>query len=399
MTPEILVIDDELAFCEMICEIVELNDLNAVHTTNANDCEEILARFPSIELIFLDLNMPERDGIEVLRALSDTGYQGQIVVMSGYDESVLSSATTLARQYNLNLLEPLAKPFSMLKLSTVLKNIEFGQPKATAQQDAVMPSNGDVLSVEKIRELLENNQLEMHYQPKICTQSQNVVGVEALVRLICDDYVIYPKKFISVIEAAGLHHLLLDKVLDAVFADYKTKLSHLDDLSISVNISSLDLDRIDLPDLLAAKTTETNFPRAKLIIEVTETYALRQVSLGLDILSRLRLKGFMLSIDDFGTGAAVLENIRNLPYRELKIDKTFVDNLVGSDRDKILIRHIIDLAHNFGMNVVAEGVETKEVAVMLKEFGCDQIQGYYFSKPLPAEKIAPFIQHFGGFEH
>ena len=392
MSPQIFIMDDEPEYGELIKDVAEMASLVAVANHDPVIFEEKMAGLSGIELIFLDLNMPNRDGIEILRALADMDFKGSIILMSGFDRSVLSTAHELAEAHNLSLLSPLKKPFSIQEILNIFSNHDFGL-KAPVTSNANLNQNQSVMSIESILSALEGGGVCMHYQPQVSFKDYRVIGYESLVRLI-DDHgeLIYPGRFIEVIEQHGKTQLLLEKVIDKVLSDYQSHLYLLGEFTLSVNVSGLDLVRLDFPDELAKKVRATNFPFNKMVIEVTESRAMQQAKTGLDILARLRLKGFNLSIDDFGTGSAVLSNIKQMPFTELKIDKCFVDKLLIDDKTKSLTQDLINMGHHLNLSIVAEGIEDVQTAMLLREMGCDIAQGFYFARPMPAYNVVQWLK-------
>ena len=159
------------------------------------------------------------------------------------------------------------------------------------------------------------------------------------------------------------------------------------DLKAAVNISMENLNRYDLPEIFAKTVQVFNVPLKKVMLEITESKLSKDYALSLDILTRLRIKGFGLSIDDFGTGYATMETLNNLPFTELKIDRTFINGAVNDASARAIVESSVRLAKEFGLNIVAEGVETEEELELIGKLGCIEAQGYYFSKPVPADEF------------
>ena len=395
MSAQVLVIDDEESICELITEVCEIDGIEAASSTDSLKVQECLAQHPNIRLIMLDLNMPGKDGIEVLRDLSAMKFSGKLSMMSGFDESVLSTAGELAKELGLKLVNPLKKPFTVKQVFAILRSVNFDEEQSELDTHHTSPvrSNNGELDIATIQRWLENDQVVMHYQPQLLLKNHEVTGLEALVRLIDDKgNTVYPGAFVDLIENHGLTQLLLTKVIDTVCNDYEQHSPYLYNLNLSINVSALDLDRLTFPDELSGRINDSKINANHLTIEITESRAIKQISTGLDILARLRLKGFHLSIDDFGTGEAVLSHIRKMPYNELKIDKSFVDQITTNPRTYSLTRDLIYMAQHLGLHIVAEGIEDQETALELRNMGCDIAQGYYFAKPMPMPDLIKWIQ-------
>ncbi|QCU89673.1 EAL domain-containing protein [Thiomicrorhabdus sediminis] len=394
MQIRVLVIDDEPKYGELISDIAELLNIGCAYIDNAEYFEEALQQNPDIDLLFLDLNMPNRDGIQLLRTLAAQSFQGKIVIMSGFDEGVLSTAYDLAASHGLNLLPSLQKPFLLRDIKHILQN-HVRQQSHDLTQSFLDDSIQTEMPLDEVVFALSNGHIELHYQPQICLSNNKVTGVEVLCRLLDGDRKpVYPNGFIDVIEANGLNELLLDCVITQLINDIHTHFNTADPfLYWSINVSALDLDNLDLPDTLANRFQQADISPDNIVIEITESSAIKHLHTGLDILARLRLKQFKLSIDDFGTGTAVLENIKRMPFTELKIDKTFIEKITSDKRSASLTADTIHMAQHLNMKVVAEGIEDAKTAKKLIEMGCDIAQGYYFAKPMPATKLIEYLDN------
>ena len=393
MKKQVLIIDDEQPISELIAEVCAIEDIEAIQCNDSRELESLLEQHPNLGLIFLDLNMPNRDGIEVLRYLSDIHCRASIALMSGFDDSVLSTASELALEFGLRMLPSISKPFNVKRIFSTLETFNFAE--LNDDGGVITPILNGKLPSSTVQQWLKNNQIEMHYQPQFCMRSNNVVGVEALVRLVDEQgNVVYPGAFIDSVEDAGLTKLLLTKVVEKVLHDFESNHPYLFNLNVSINVSALDLDRLDFPDELFSQINSSNLTPTNVTVEITESRAIEQISKGLDILARLRLKGFHLSIDDFGTGEAVLGHIRKMPYNELKIDKSFVDQLTTSIRTHSLTHDLIKMARHLGLSIVAEGIEDSDTASILREMGCDIAQGFYFAKPMPVAALVPWLRNY-----
>ncbi|OGT82778.1 MAG: hypothetical protein A3H91_08980 [Gammaproteobacteria bacterium RIFCSPLOWO2_02_FULL_61_13] len=220
-----------------------------------------------------------------------------------------------------------------------------------------------------------------------------VIGVEALVRWQHPERgLIPPVEFLGVIESAGLMGALTRRVFLAAVADQQVW--HRDglDLMMAVNFSPELFTDLDLPDIMSRHVAEANGDIAKVKIEITETGTMRDVARSMEILTRLRLKGFALSMDDFGTGSSSLVQLYRLPFNELKIDRSFVSDFEQNPEAETIVSITIDLARNLGLRVCAEGVETESAYRRLCDLGCHLAQGYFISKPMPAAAVPDWVR-------
>jgi EAL domain-containing protein (putative c-di-GMP-specific phosphodiesterase class I) len=245
-------------------------------------------------------------------------------------------------------------------------------------------SKKPVLGATDLARALVDNNLVLAYQPKIALDSGNLVGVEALVRWHHAAHgIIGPAEFIPLAENTGLIQSLTEWVLAAAAKDWMIWNAQELTTNIAVNVSAKNLNRLEFPDIIAAICERHGMPCSHLTIELTESASQGVVEL-LDTLTRCRIKGMKLSLDDFGTGYSSLVQLQQLPFSDLKIDKSFVIGAETSRDNRIIVRAVVDLAHNLGLQATAEGVETETAQTMLRDFGCDAAQGYLFGRPMPA---------------
>ncbi len=237
----------------------------------------------------------------------------------------------------------------------------------------------------ELRQALREEELILYFQPKIDLRSKKVDKAEVLIRWQHPQHgLLKPEEFINLAERTGLikdiTKWMLDESIKQILRWQKKDLF----VSLAVNLAPSCLLSHDLPEIITGILGSHNLQGSILTIEITETSIIQEPDLAYEILHRLKELGADISIDDFGTGYSSLAHLKKLPVSELKIDRSFVMDMLENEDDEIIVKSIIDLAHNLGLTVVAEGVESKEVARRLQELQCDLLQGFYFSKPLPA---------------
>jgi diguanylate cyclase (GGDEF)-like protein len=239
----------------------------------------------------------------------------------------------------------------------------------------------------------ESEQFELYYQPKIEIKTGLIVGVEVLLRWRHHDQgMISPAVFIPMIEQSGLIISVGNWVMRKAFEQYRLwQIQGVDNLSLSINLSSIQFNHKDLYKDIEKLSNEYNIDMSFIDIEITESTAMKDVMQTLKILKKIKSLGISISIDDYGTGYSSLEYLKDFPIDTLKIDRTFIINLEHSDKEKAIVRSTISLAHELGLNIVAEGVENNHQYNLLKNMDCDQIQGFYFSKPLPATEFEQLL--------
>ncbi len=244
----------------------------------------------------------------------------------------------------------------------------------------------------ELRRGLQQKQLLVHYQPNVDLRQNKVIGVEALVRWQHPKKgLIPPNEFIPLAEHSGHIRELTSFVLEASMRQLHLWNNTGLTLLMSINLSGRSLHDTDLCNNIAKLLEQWQINPQHLQLEITERALMYDPIQANQTLSQLDAMGIKLSIDDFGTGYSSLAYLKQLPINEIKVDKSFVNTMLEQDADKVIVRSAIDLAHNMGHQVIAEGVDSKEVLELLKEMGCDLAQGYYISHPLTAEELCKWL--------
>ncbi|MFN2308831.1 MAG: putative bifunctional diguanylate cyclase/phosphodiesterase [Gammaproteobacteria bacterium] len=245
----------------------------------------------------------------------------------------------------------------------------------------------------ELREAIQLGQLVLHYQPKVNLRQKCTVGVEALVRWQHPTLgMIMPDEFVPLAEQHGLIGLLTDWVLQAAIRQCRAWRQRGLNLRVAVNLSAHSLHNLNLPEQIRAALSEADLPADLLDIELTETAMMADLANAMEIFERLSSMGVRLAIDDFGTGMSSLSYLKRLPVNELKIDQSFVIDMAEDENNAVLVRSIIDLAHNIGREVVAEGVQDIDALQLLEILGCDTVQGYFISRPRSAADLEEWLQ-------
>jgi diguanylate cyclase (GGDEF)-like protein len=245
----------------------------------------------------------------------------------------------------------------------------------------------------ELRRALEQQQLVLHYQPKVDTHTGQLLGVEALVRWQHPTHgLLLPGEFIPLAERTGLIGPLTSYVLDAALRQCSDWRQAGHELAIAVNVSARSLLDLDFPDQVAGLLARWEVPARLLVVEITESTIMADPAHALEILSRLNTTGVEIAIDDFGTGYSSMAHLKTLPVHELKVDRSFVSQMTSNTSDAVIVRSTVDLGRNLGLRVVAEGVEDSQTLLELDALGCDAIQGYYISRPLAADELVQWLQ-------
>lgn len=380
----ILIIDDEKDFAEFVGDAVESFEHEPAICTDANEIGKFYST--SHEIIILDLFMPGLDGIEVLRFLHDNNAKTTVIFMSGKDKSVLHSARELATEWGFPVLGALEKPFSIDDLE-----VTIGKFEPIAKKGASLA--GQNFGADDIKAALRDDRFSLVYQPQIRLADRMVCGVEALIRWVDPEKgFISPGEFIPFAERNGLIEGINNFVARHAIEQLGLWRQKGHDLTISINVSPASIANVDLPKELMRIAQQNNIPSSAIIIELTETAVMSDAGRYMDILTRLRMKGFELAIDDFGTGYSSLQQLVRLPFTKLKIDQAFITHICDDKECETVAAMATELAHRLGMKVVAEGVEDKAAMDLIQSHGCDEIQGYYCARPMPPDQLDIWLQ-------
>jgi diguanylate cyclase len=357
--------------------------------------------------------------VQVGARLSENLREGDVLARLGGDEFAVllagaghDEATDVAVKLRAALAEPFAVegitlhssvsvgialfPEHGLDLSTLLRKADIAMYKAKTSGNGHHVYRGAddadnatrLQTVEELRTALISDQLVVHYQPKIDLATGEVHDVEALVRW---DHptrgLLYPDAFLGLVEESALMPTLTRMMLALALDQVAAWQAGDRPLTVSVNLSASSLVDANLPDEVAAMLTARDLPPGALQLEITEEFLMADRDRARDILTRLRRHGVQISIDDFGTGYSSLAYLRDLPVDELKLDRSFIFPMADDARAAALVASTIALAHSLGLRMVAEGVETDVAYTELARLGCDQAQGYYISRPVPAAEL------------
>jgi len=380
---EVLLIDDDPFQIELLTG--QLDGLGCGKIRGFVDVAQALdvlaSQSADIGLIFLDLNMPGTDGVEVLRRLADRRYDGSLVLISGEDSRIVEAAARLARAHDLDILGWLAKPCGRGELSALLDLWqETRKPVRHRSHKRYAPA--------RIAQAIAQGELKNVYQPKVFVRDGMLAGVETLVRWQHpQDGIVYPDQFIATAEEHGLIGRLTRTVIDRAIDQIGEWSAQGRRIPVAVNISMEDVSDPDFASYVLEALDRGGVSPSELTLEVTESRLMTNARAAMETLTRLRLRRVNLSIDDFGTGHSSLMQLRDLPFSELKIDRGFVHGAVSNATIAAIFDGSIDLARRLGMTTVAEGVELEADWNWLGNKGCDIAQGYFVARPMAADEV------------
>jgi diguanylate cyclase (GGDEF)-like protein len=294
------------------------------------------------------------------------------------------------------------QPDELLRRAAVAKSdAQQGQKRIRIYQNGREARHVRQLAIlGDLRRATRENELQLYLQPKVALQNTQVCGAEVLLRWNHPELgQIAPAEFIPLAEQAGCIGIITEWVLGRAVAQARSWKDQGINLPLAVNLSAQDLLGNNLIALLEQELETNRMDASCLILEITEEALVHDIDYAIKILERLRAMGAKTSMDDFGTGYSSLGHLQRLPIDELKIDRAFVTSLPDQTQNAAIVRAIINMAHNLGLEVVAEGVETTAALRWLREEGCERAQGYYLSKPMPAEEFIPWMRHWESLAH
>ncbi|HIF9309636.1 TPA: EAL domain-containing response regulator [Photobacterium damselae] len=374
----ILIIENNHFQANMLKHMLERIGFESIYSSDSIQTGLSICQSQAIDIILCDIELTSIDSVSFLNKLVTIGFEGQINFISALDSKISSTIQKMNDFLSVFIGEFIQKPITEKKIIDAIfapgphqSHIEKKEPITISQRDI---ANG-----------IKNHELINFYQPIYETRSQKLYGVEVLVRWQHPEYgLLSPYYFIEEAETS----LLISDIF------YLTAFNAIQDLSsipeigkISINVSQKTLSEEPICDWLIATCKQFNLPHHKVCIELTEGIVFVENQTVLENISRLRLNGFGLSIDDFGTGYSSLSKLASLPFTELKLDKSFIDQIEIDESIESIIQHTIQLAHSLDLNVVAEGVETQRTFGKLREFNVDFCQGYLLGKPMALEQL------------
>jgi EAL domain-containing protein (putative c-di-GMP-specific phosphodiesterase class I) len=382
-----LVVEDHAFQRQALCRLLRQAGIQAA--LEAPDGESALAllraRRTEEILVITDLDMPNMDGIEFIRRLAGEGLRLQLVIYSSQEPALLRSVHRLAEDLGLRLGGVLSKPASLEQVKALVDDLGGA---ASAPRKGAAALSGD-----EVREAFSDGRVVAYFQPKLSLRDQRPVGCEALARMVYPGMeVVKPERFMAPLEGQRLQQTLTDRMLAGALDLLLQTRDIAGDISVSVNLT---LPEVSLPrdaERLAGAVAAAGVAPKSITLEVTETAVATDWALAVENLSRLRMKGFNLSVDDFGTGYSSLQQLLRLPFSELKVDQSFVRGIAQGSAAYALVESTLGIAEKLGLSTVAEGIETAAEARALRELGCDLGQGYAFGKPMPAEEFIGWLR-------
>jgi len=390
----LLVLDDDPFVPRWIRQVAEHEGYDV---TVSGDLQTVrgLCRTFRPTLILIDLTLGGYQGLDALRLLSAERCTMPIILTGAAEAGVLHSASRFGMTLDLSMAGIIAKPIELGQLRRALAAHVHGivDDESSVIGRMLRDSNsGEGSRAEdeaRLRAAFDAGELRVHYQPQIALATGAVVGVEALVRWQHPTRgLVSPNSFLPLAERLALMRPLTMFVLDSALDESRGWARAGQPVSVAVNLASSLLNDPALPDDIERLCERRGVTPDKLTLEISESATIGHAQEVVDALTRLRVKGCRLSLDNFGTGFSSLVELRTLPFSQLKIDKTFVGEAATRPAARAIVDAVIEFGHKIGLEIVAEGVETRESLVLLKDAGCDYAQGFLISRPVDAVALA-----------
>lgn len=372
--------------------VAMLEDLGAKSVHEAEDGRTAMEITRELEhpfdIIITDIDMPGMDGMSFIRRLGEANVGASLIVSSSLDRALLDSIETMSAAYGMRLLGTVEKPPTAGRFAELIALHWRAKSKPERSK-----SSASIFTLDEILAALEAGQFESFYQPKIELKTGHVKGAEALARWRHPRLgLILPYAFIGLLEDNGHISELTWVMLAQSARDCRNWRDAGLDLNVSVNLSVKQLADPAIADAITWQVTNQGLDPRHMILEITESAAMTDVGRVLENLTRLRMKGFGLSLDDYGTGYSSMQQLTRIPFTELKIDQCFVQHAAHQEASRLILESSLEMARKLGIVSVAEGAETQEDWNLLRESSCDLAQGFFVARPMASAAFPAWVR-------
>ncbi|HEV7122927.1 MAG TPA: EAL domain-containing response regulator [Rhodanobacter sp.] len=389
---QLMVVDDDHFTLRLISEHLTLQGyIHVESVAHAGEALERMQREGRVpDIVLCDLNMPEMDGIQFIESIGRTAWDGSLILLTGAGSRLLDAATQLARSLGIYVLGALGKPLDPTQLREMLESYEpRSYPELGCAASSISYAPAD------LADAIEQDQLILHYQPLVSLADGMPSSIECLVRWRHPhDGLVYPEQFITLAEEHDLIDSLTERVIRLAATQTRAWRETGLFMRVAINLSMDTLQRPDVVDWLMGLLDEKGLTSHDVVWEVTESRFMQSRPRTLGNLTRLGLKDCRLAIDDFGIGHSSLAQLRDLPFDELKIDRSFVHKGADDPVRRAIVVASADMARALNMHCIAEGVETADDWTFARNSGCTHAQGWAIARPMPAICIPPWLERW-----
>lgn len=383
-----LIVDDDVVASHFAAAMLSALGVEDVKVASSGEAAlTMLERYRwQVDLVMTDLRMPHFDGIEFIGALAEKGFGGKLAIGSGLEEGLVHSVADFATARALNYCGCIRKPFSFKALARLLSKAAMTLGKGPASGDEYTVTPGEILAG------MRNDEFDVYLQPIVDAHTLLPHTLEVLARWHGEHGFIPIETVIAAAEQHGLMNQLSELLFTKALICGAVLLREGFNLRLAINVSTSWLNDPRLPEFMMASCKATGFPVESIILELTETGATANVAQALEVLTRLRLNGFKLSIDDFGAGYSSLERLQRIPFSELKIDRCFVRKAAEYEQSRTVLAYSLEMARQLNLETVAEGVETERDLQLVRELGCDSVQGWIVARPMRLSEALEWLR-------
>lgn len=385
---KILVVDDSNVQRNHVISMCRAQGLSQITgAINGEDAADKL-RQNHFDLVFIDLEMPVMDGVELSRKIAKEKLTNAVIILSSKDPSLISSIGTMAESDGLQVLGTFQKPMKEADLKASLKRLSSEVSQKESHTIYNRLSKDDLISG------INEQQITLYYQPKLTCRGLLLKGVEALARWTHPKLgFVSPVEFITAAEEFDIISDLTHYLFEIALKQKVNWRDHGINFHLAFNLSPLSLADSDLANKIAKQVNNYHINPKDIVLEVTENAICGELSTAIETLAKLRLKGFKLAIDDYGTGFANAQQLSRVPATELKLDRILVDNVATRPQQLTILKSTVNLAKDIGLTTVAEGVENYDDFKLVSDLGGDLVQGYYFAKPMTADNLTLWLKN------
>lgn len=389
-SPRVLIVEDspcQAEYLSVLCRACGISKLSTAE--NGRVALELIDKAETcFDILICDLEMPDLDGIELIQWLAKRNTSSALIIVSSREQSLISAVELMAVTEGIYVLGSIQKPVPQGALEALLKDY---RGKAVARTKGASCLNS-ALSLQELEQGLAQHQFELHYQPKICMDNGMLHGLEALVRFRHPARgLLYPGDFIELCEHKGLIDALSFEVITMAIQQLVVWNQQGFAPRISVNLSGRSFSNSAFTQDVMKLLTQAAVAPSDLIFEVTETQVIGNIGEALAFLSRLRLHGFGLSIDDYGTGYSSVKQLSQIPFTELKMDRSLIEGVASKSHLQVIFESTLSMCNKLGIDLVAEGIEKNKDWEYLRSAGCHVAQGYYISPPMPSYEVVNWV--------